>query len=317
MIRKSAAEARVKLADILVAAGFDSKKVLRAIDYPRATGGSMQAGGSKGAIVKITSEGWRTKASYPMKSLHSAKNTDCEEASAVIAERSGPLLYSGDLPAQWKAGGKKMFPMARCNVNVTKLIKDADYIVIRYSWEDVGGRDLDTRTANLTPGASDFGQDVGWSRGEPVGDGSRKTDYLLWAGDNTLEIGEEAVRVDLKKLREDLPDAAIDFRLRAFWYGEIGTGDITVDFEVYQGQVIKDGTNFVPGAGARQLGNISFGVNISTQESADIDGEDIPIDVTAVLNQEISKSSNAYFYVAPPEPWPIPEHLKTNEPISG
>lgn len=126
------ARRRAKFADILVGAGLSSRKVLRALDYPRARAAGLAVGGKNGCIARIESEGWRTGKPYPQASLHCVKGTDCTGAEAEVAEESGPLLADGELDLKWKAG-KNMMPMVRCDVKISlessfELTGDANFI---------------------------------------------------------------------------------------------------------------------------------------------------------------------------------------------
>ncbi|GAB4196420.1 MAG: hypothetical protein Tsb002_29710 [Wenzhouxiangellaceae bacterium] len=122
-------------------------------------------------------------------------------------------------------------------------------LTIRYTWSSAAGRDLDTRTALQNPAIND---DVGWSRGNVDASG-----VLTWTGDNTSQGGSETVLVNVDQLLANYPNQD-DFRirLRAFWFGERGTGDVDLSL-----------------SGCGTL--VQTQQNIVTQQSANIDGEDV------------------------------------------
>ena len=137
----------------------------------------------------------------------------------------------------------------------------ADHVIIRYRWTDENGQDLDTRTSIV-------GQEgeVGWSR-------LNSTDYLTWGGDNTDAIGQEAVNIDLAAVKEDFPNATVEIELRAFWYGSVEDGIVTVDYEFWLGGVMsKVGTDFQV-TGGELISRDTSNFEVLTQESYDIDGE--------------------------------------------
>lgn len=116
--------------------------------------------------------------------------------------------------------------------------------------DEPSGTDLDTRTAIVNSGTAEDGQDVGWSR-------LTETPYLVWGGDNTDPIGSETVTVDLAAIRDGLGLSSVDIRCRAFWYAEVGSG--LVNLSVAGGQDSSE--NFT----------------VTTQQSSDIDGEDLTV----------------------------------------
>lgn len=142
-----------------------------------------------------------------------------------------------------------------------------DFALIRYTWTIPDGRDLDTRTAITTPARN---IDVGWNRSNTDGN------YLIWGGDNTSELGPEAVLVDFNKLVTDFPSIT-DFviRLRTFWYGTRVTGNVGIVFQSYLGGTMQHvGTDFV-NVGGTLVNQATIYINSPTQTSSNVDGDDI------------------------------------------
>ena len=149
-------------------------------------------------------------------------------------------------------------------------LRDIDFLVVRYSWSAADGRDLDTRTMVVRPPNN---IDVGWNRNESG------TPYILWGSDN-VDIGYEAVLIDIRALRGDFPDETeFRLRLRAFWYASRDAGNFTVEFTGYRGGVMEkgiDGFNWVNRDGVEER-SITVRRNVATVTPTDVDGEDIGI----------------------------------------
>ncbi len=152
-----------------------------------------------------------------------------------------------------------------------------DFAIIRYSWTDTQGRDLDTRTALLDVDVSVDGRDVGWpsgTRGYTVSGVSGN--YLQWGGDNTDPAGTESVLVDFTRIAADFPALAdITVRMRANWYGARYTGDFTLQFATYLGgTMMADGTDFLNVGGAI-VTDLSRPANVVSNIAGDVDGQDV------------------------------------------
>lgn len=133
------------------------------------------------------------------------------------------------------------------------VIPEFDFLVLRYSWEADAGTDFDTATGFTNTGISDVdGKFVGWSRqyqttSEQVGE------YLMHGGDNMMS-GQEAALIQMKPLLSapGLDESQEDIELAIYgnWYGEKGTGNVTVSFTAYLGGTMqKTGFNFTNNGG--------------------------------------------------------------------
>lgn len=126
------------------------------------------------------------------------------------------------------------------------IFKDVDYLVFRYNFSNQDGRDLDTRTQMLQPTQSPT---LGWCQNNP------NTDYISWAGDNT-GYGVEAILINLKKIKEDFPNAPeVVFNSKAWWYGERFSGNMNMNAEGYKGGTMTldaPNYNFVNSGGVLQ-----------------------------------------------------------------
>lgn len=108
-----------------------------------------------------------------------------------------------------------------------KDLQDFDYALIRYRWEQVGGRDLDTRTYMKVPDR--VSEMVGWAMN------SRDNDYLIWNNDNT-GLGVESILVNSRNIVRDFPgQELISIDMRAFWYNTKRTGDLRIEFVSFKG----------------------------------------------------------------------------------
>jgi hypothetical protein len=109
--------------------------------------------------------------------------------------------------------------------------------IIRYTWTASSGRDLDTVTYISSPNFA--AQSVGWVVGRsytPTSVTDINLCYLYWNGDNTTAVGSEAILINFKRLIDDYP-ALNEFILlmHGTWYGYKLSGEITLDFETYNG----------------------------------------------------------------------------------
>ena len=138
-----------------------------------------------------------------------------------------------------------------------------DFAVIRYIWDENGGRDLDTRTSIAHPPRN---VTVGWARQ------SRDSEYLSWGGDNT-RVGIECVLFDLAALRRDYPQETYKVEIRAFWYSIRATGNLTVQFEMYKGgSMVQNGYDFVNSGGV-VTHFTEINVNAITRTSSNVSGD--------------------------------------------
>ena len=170
--------------------------------------------------------------------LTAAVNELAEEKIAKITVKSGD--QSKDVSIRQEPG-----PIV--------VIPEFDFLVLRYSWEENAGTDFDTATGFTNTGIADVDNKfVGWSKQyqttqEEVGD------YLIHGGDNMMS-GQEAALIQMKPLLSapGLNESETDIELAIYgnWYGEKGTGNVTVSFTAYLGGTMqKTGFNFVNNGG--------------------------------------------------------------------
>ena len=117
------------------------------------------------------------------------------------------------------------------------LFKDVDYLVFRYNFSNVNGRDLDTRTELISPvarGPIGFYRNINYD-----------SQYLRWGGDNQ-GYGVECILIDLKKIKEDFPSTTdVVFKCGAWWFAERVDGNMNMNAEGYKGGVMNlDGPNY-------------------------------------------------------------------------
>lgn len=118
-------------------------------------------------------------------------------------------------------------------------IENFDYLVLRFSWNENNGRDLDIAygiAQSLILDSQDYGfKPVGWAM--PGNDLPYITNYFYWGKDNQGN-GFEAVYIDMKKFLADhstnLP-ATINLEARVNWYASRGDGDYKCELIAYKG----------------------------------------------------------------------------------
>lgn len=134
------------------------------------------------------------------------------------------------------------------------IIQDFDFAVLRYIWTAEAGRDLDTRTYLNTPDRL-YGV-VGWAKSQ--NDGS----ILSWGGDNT-QSGVECVLISTDGMKLTYPDQQeFEIFANAFWYSQILTGDISIQFESYKGGTMtKNGYDWV-NTGGQLKQSVTIAANV-------------------------------------------------------
>ena len=107
------------------------------------------------------------------------------------------------------------------------VLQEFDYLVVRYSWGESGGIDLDTRTQLVQPFRETI---VGCGRDSSDGD------ILQWTGDNTGMLGGESVLISIKAMLDEYPEQdEFEIALRAFWYNTRNSGNFSVGIKTYLG----------------------------------------------------------------------------------
>jgi hypothetical protein len=162
---------------------------------------------------------------------------------AGIRSKSLALAEGGTLRAQQFGNTGKVFIDTR-GKDAPIVIQDFDSAIIRYTWFNASGRDLDTVTFIDAP---NFRSDaVGWVTGNsytPKSASSMNDSYLFWNGDNRDSVGSEAILVNFKKLIDAYPDLQeFRFLMHGTWYGSKWDGKINLQFETYRGGTFDSAT---------------------------------------------------------------------------
>ncbi len=146
-------------------------------------------------------------------------------------------------------------------------VNDFDYAVIRYMWDGLGGKDLDTRTYIKVPDRKQF--NVGWSRA------ASDNPFLHWADDNT-GAGVESVLVNIQQIVEaNLGLPTITISCNAYWYELAKSGNFRIQFEMYKGgQMSKVGYDWVNNGGVKTQ-TTTIECNTPIQNSDNIDGQEM------------------------------------------
>ena len=120
----------------------------------------------------------------------------------------------------------------------------AGRIRVRYIWTASGGRDLDTRT-EVRFGGEVLGDSVGWSFGRIASallpGTAQRLELLNWvSGDNTNQGGEEYVDANLDNMlafaaASSDPARPLVIDCAAHWYGEPGTGQVSLQVDYLEG----------------------------------------------------------------------------------
>lgn len=160
---------------------------------------------------------------------------------------------------------------------ITTGFAEFESAIIRFTWGNESGRDLDTVTYIKTP---DFRFDaVGWTMGNaftPFGETDINACYLFWNGDNVTSVGSEAVLVNFKKLIDDYPGLDnFEILIHANWFAVKGNGQITLSFETYIGGTFDTAIEEynIINTGGTLVENISKSVTVSLQEAGAYPGQ--------------------------------------------
>lgn len=147
------------------------------------------------------------------------------------------------------------------------VLKNVDYVVLKYRW--TSGKDLDSWTyiTNMTGevASSINNVKVGWSTNTYVPNSSK---YLLyWGGDNT-GTGEENILLDIKRLKQDYlqyTPEELNIEMFACWYSQVSQTQPVIEVTGYQGGTMsKSGYQFVNSGGEMVAQQTIQAVNMST-----------------------------------------------------
>lgn len=159
------------------------------------------------------------------------------------------------------------------------IVVDADYLVVTYGFSEAAGRDLDTRTRLVTPGAMSYF--VGWARGfeyqvdiegEPV-------DVVRWSGDNT-GTGAESVLIDLQAIKTAFGASTIRVQARALWFGSRLTGNCDFKVEAYKGGTMSLASFIFSNTGGEKVAEVTKTQNVPTETRSSAYDGDLVADVT-------------------------------------
>lgn len=174
------------------------------------------------------------------------------------------------------------------------VIKDVDYIVIRYKWTQDSDLDTDTKIVNAL--TSDIqNQRIGWySRGISVPSDTTTDNCLMYWGDDNRTAGQESIMISIKNLEElynnKLPDVTI-IELRAAWFGSYG-GQPTIEVDGYRGGTMSIQNHaFVNNGGT--LKNTQEAVTQNIYEQGDVQQFD-PNEVRLLATVEYNKRNKTF-----------------------
>jgi hypothetical protein len=156
-----------------------------------------------------------------------------------------------------KAGAATLTRQISIVDSSTIIIKEFDYMVVRYIWAEGSGRDLDIMVGfegNETPIDSQY---IGWNN-NMGNDGKNRTipmytqpesgAKLWWAFDNRTTAGVEGVLIGIKSFIDTYPQSPniIKVGLYAVWWGAVESGDFQLKLETYKdGSMTTSDTNFI------------------------------------------------------------------------
>lgn len=174
------------------------------------------------------------------------------------------------------------------------IIRDVDYLVVRYKWASGSDLDSHTRITNSS-NATISNYAVGWYANSlahiPTNNSDEQTNLMNWAGDNT-GTGQESILINISNMKEryssDLPNL-VNVELRCGWYGSIG-GDVYIQVDGYKnGRMSKSGTTWINTGGELKysIEEKLLNVNYSTRWTSPIGGippENCPVHKVATLD---------------------------------
>lgn len=188
------------------------------------------------------------------------------------------------------------------------VIKDVDYLVIRYKWTT--GSDLDSHTRITNSSSTNISNyAVGWYANSleyiPNNNSDIQTNLMNWAGDNT-GTGQESILINISNMKEryssDLPNV-VNIELRCGWYGSIG-GDVYIQVDGYKnGTMSKSGRAWINTGGELKysIEEKLLNVNYSSTHKNQIGGippANCPVHVVATLDYN-QTTKNVVLVVTP------------------
>lgn len=154
-----------------------------------------------------------------------------------------------------------------------------DHFRITHNWtQGDGGRDLDTYSGfgpntgvvynsvnyDGVYGGVGFDNWVGYAGDTYVGPGDFNSGnyYIAWAGDDTSDDGFEDVLINIDNLFTDVTTIS-NYKVELYgrWFNEIGTGEIDVALQVWQGGTWSDGGTVWQNSGGTKLDEVQFSID--------------------------------------------------------
>lgn len=153
---------------------------------------------------------------------------------------------------------------------------EADYLVITYQFNELGGMDLDTRTQIISPNVSEkFGYCINSNGG-----GSS----LFWSGDNT-GYGVESCVVDLNTFGQS---ERIVVQCDAFWFNRKNSGNMSLDIRAYKGGSMSLSNFQFMNSGGEQTAYVRFEDIVQEQRHGCIEGERIGVIIYDKAQQKLN-----------------------------
>ncbi|ENV14258.1 hypothetical protein F965_00501 [Acinetobacter schindleri NIPH 900] len=235
-------------------------------------------------VCKVTHESLNSEEDYAVGAVVAGKAFTIDTSLAATDYVSAP--YGLAISVQNLEAFEDKVIEDLTNQEVAHLI---DYIVVRYTWDDFGGMDLDTRTQVVQPRRSDA---VGWGRT------SKDGDYLAWGGESKVTSGDlfefsrysEAILINLKQLLADYPqEQVLKIDLKAYWQYLRNGGKVGLEVATYNGGTMEQvGFEFV-NTGGEELSKVKYELNVSMQLGGkDAEGEAMGTIVYNTANQMLT-----------------------------
>ena len=186
--------------------------------------------------------------------------------TAPVSQTPTPTVTASITPTISLTPSHTVTPTPTTSQNAVSL--DFDYAIVRFTWREPNGTDLDIRVDITDP-----------SRNVIVGADRNISDstFLTWGGDNQTAYGQEAVLIDFKSLMENYT-SQLNFyiRLRAFWYGIKTDGNMRIDFVSYKGgTMIQTPQHDFINSGGQLVDQKSVWVNSQMQGGLELNGDEV------------------------------------------